>query len=372
MTDHPDPLVVDLYHQACNAGQATRNDFIQLLSNPDMGSIVVGTCVRVLLELQDFSEDYMIAKVIGIEPGDSYSGFSQNPNQATTIHLKLQLPSRFNGGNGNLYQLNSISNSALTRHEVEVWLSLTSTEGRPDAQSFLAAGSRLRAVVPARQRRAQQQNGKSNHPQQQQLEATSRSHNAGGVGVGISTPTAALPSPVGTGPSLATSRSVTLPTGAVSSGVGKSDVVPTHLTKSRAGAGGVDGSSPNPQGRSAAKAERDQALASQSMQVTARDLVYQLILKEKSAEATLFRKNVDGMRTAELRTLERDVAEYLDRVREALANNQQRCVVCMDQIPTVIIMPCRHRVLCRWCTLKVECCPMCRGVATELFEPIEQ
>ena len=329
-----DPQVAELYHQACNAGQATRNDFIQLLSNPDMASLVVGTCVRVLLELQDYSEDYMIAKVLGTEPGDSYSGFSQNANQATTIHLKLQLPSRFNGGNGNLYQLNSISNSPLTKHEVEVWLALTATEGRPEAQSFFAAGARLRAVVPARQRRGQASAAQAPAPaaQQQVLDSTRRN------------PAAAAPSAQQPLPPAQT-------------------IAPTTSKR-----GLAEGSSPNPAGRSAAKAE----MAQQSLNISPQDLVYQLILKDKHHDNTLFKRDVQNMRTAELRTLERDVAEYLDRVREAIANNQQRCVVCMDQIPTVIIMPCRHRVLCRWCTLKVECCPMCRGVATELFEPIEQ
>lgn len=329
-----DPKVVDLYLSACNIGQTTRNDFIQLLSNPDMANIIVGTCVRVLLELQDFSEDYMIAKVLGIQMGESYSGFSQNANQATTIHLRLQLPSRFNGGNGNLYQLNSISNSPLTRHEVEVWLGLTAHEERPDAQSFIVAGNRLRAVVPARVRRAAAGAGNQVAPPRP----------AGGV-VPNSTPSPTPPIASNVAPTAA------------------NRTVNAQTTKPVNGGGASPG-----HGRSAAKAE----MASEALQVGPRELVYQMILKEKSQENTLFKRTCDNMRTAELRTLERDVAEYLDRVRETIADKQEVCVVCRDQIPTVIIMPCRHRVLCRWCTLKIETCPMCRGIATELFEPIEQ
>lgn len=332
--------LVDLYLHACNIGQSTRNDFIQLLSNPDMGNIVTGTCVRVLLELQDFSEDYMVARVQGVEMADPYTGFSQNANQATTIHLRLQLPSRFNGGNGNLYQLNSISNSPLTRSEVESWLQLTAHEGRPDAQSFIAAGNKLRAIVPARQRRTQQppQHAPS-HP---------RNENAA-IAPTVTHATKQAASPPAASPESANNlKGVTI----ANRGLVEGGASPKPAAA-------------NPGGRSAAKAEM-------ALKLGPRELVYQMILKEKGSEATLFKKTCEDMRTSELRTLERDVAEYLDRVREAIANNQERCVVCMDQIPTVIIMPCRHRVLCRWCTLKVECCPMCRGIATELFEPIEQ
>ena len=77
------------------------------------------------------------------------------------------------------------------------------------------------------------------------------------------------------------------------------------------------------------------------------------------------------MKTAHLRLAERDLADYLEKVRETLNASRQVCVVCMDRPPTVITLPCKHKVLCKLCASQVSSCPVCRDTAVELFEALE-
>ena len=45
--------------------------------------------------------------------------------------------------------------------------------------------------------------------------------------------------------------------------------------------------------------------------------------------------------------------------------NQQKCVICMDEVMTDLIVPCNHFCLCETCAFpekqKLEECPICRG-----------
>lgn len=53
------------------------------------------------------------------------------------------------------------------------------------------------------------------------------------------------------------------------------------------------------------------------------------------------------------------------------ANGQTTCVVCLDNIPAVMLWPCRHVVYCRGCskaTEKNNTCPTCRAGITDRIE----
>jgi hypothetical protein len=63
--------------------------------------------------------------------------------------------------------------------------------------------------------------------------------------------------------------------------------------------------------------------------------------------------------------------DYLENVRDAMLSKRSSCVVCKDQPSTVIMLPCKHKVLCRLCAANVASCPLCREIAVELFEPEE-
>ena len=122
--------ICSLFEHAKTA-QMPRNGIINLLSLDvaQMDPILVGCFVRVLLELQDKNEDYLLARIDGVEAGEeSYSGFSQYAQQRTNILLRLQLPQHLAGINGQLYQLNSISNTAMTKEEFTRWGEMTRAE----------------------------------------------------------------------------------------------------------------------------------------------------------------------------------------------------------------------------------------------------
>lgn len=78
-----------------------------------------------------------------------------------------------------------------------------------------------------------------------------------------------------------------------------------------------------------------------------------------------------GHKTSLLRTAERDLTDYMEKLREKISTLRQTCVVCMDRAPTVVTLPCKHKVLCRLCASQVNSCPCCRETAVEVFEPVE-
>ena len=51
-------------------------------------------------------------------------------------------------------------------------------------------------------------------------------------------------------------------------------------------------------------------------------------------------------------------SEGEDSITSTLDN---KCVVCLDNLPTMAVLPCGHRCLCEGCaTLELSRCPMCR------------
>lgn len=313
----------ELYPFARSA-QMPRNGIISLLSDPNITTILKGSYVRVLLELPGHHEDYHLARVEGVENSEEpYCGFSQQVGQYTTILLKLQLPNELTGINGSVYQLNSISNSPMTPEEFDLWVAQTAAEFvLPTAAELSAIAERVRPYATRR----------SGAPSSSQV--------AAGGGSMQSRPSfAARPLASTTGN----------PSGAELSPGG------TKKESSR------NTASPRPAHSGAAADD----------ELPTRSQVQHQILNELRDKNALFPINISELKTSLLRVTERDLIDYLENVRCAIIGRRSVCVVCMDQVASVIMLPCRHKVLCRFCAPSVSSCPCCREVALELFEPVE-
>lgn len=95
------------------------------------------------------------------------------------------------------------------------------------------------------------------------------------------------------------------------------------------------------------------------------------IMNHLAQECVLFPKDAQGYKLSRLRLLERDMIEYLQHVRDEIQGKQENCIVCMDHVPTVILLPCKHKVMCRLCAPSCPTCPVCRSKISEMFEPEE-
>lgn len=95
------------------------------------------------------------------------------------------------------------------------------------------------------------------------------------------------------------------------------------------------------------------------------------IMNHLAQECVLFPKDATGFKLSRLRLLERDMIEYLQHVRDEIQGKQENCIVCLDHVPTVILLPCKHKVMCRLCAPSVAQCPVCRSQIAEMFEPEE-
>lgn len=303
--------MADLYEYAKRC-QMPRNAVINLLSDlPTLSSIVPGSFVRVLLELNDSREDYILARIDGIEHSDAYSGFSQQASQETTVHLRLQLPARLSTINGLLYQLNSISNSPMTPEEYRGWTEMVQSEfPLPTAAELEAIAGRVRNFNSRR----------------------------------LNTAAVVVPAPAEAAP-LANQESVAL-----------------GQTSHQGGAPPAAAVRP-PVERKPAYQEEDG--------LPSRTQVHHLVFNELRDQHAMFPTNVEEMKTTALRLAERDLVEYLENVRDAILSKRSTCVVCMDHVVSVIMLPCKHKVLCRLCASSVHNCPVCREMAVEMFEPVE-
>mmetsp|Transcript_29949 Transcript_29949/g.49539 ORF Transcript_29949/g.49539 Transcript_29949/m.49539 type:complete len:140 (-) Transcript_29949:37-456(-) len=88
--------------------------------------------------------------------------------------------------------------------------------------------------------------------------------------------------------------------------------------------------------------------------------------------ALLTGQRFDQMTIAEVECLEQDLQCYMSATRqrkEKLVREQleaaaatSTCVVCQENIKSVLILPCRHLCLCQGCSevLQLKTCPLCR------------
>ncbi|CCW66657.1 unnamed protein product [Phytomonas sp. Hart1] len=121
---HPPPL--DLLRKL----QLFRTTLVNFLAWRNFSDVVAGCYVRVLLEMrnegsrQDNNDHYYIACVRGVQQGPTYSGFAAD-GSATEVHIVIDLPPCFKSTqNGNVVQLNSISNSPFRQTEYEQWVQM--------------------------------------------------------------------------------------------------------------------------------------------------------------------------------------------------------------------------------------------------------
>ncbi|KAG5511026.1 hypothetical protein GH5_07228 [Leishmania sp. Ghana 2012 LV757] len=140
------------------------------------------------------------------------------------------------------------------------------------------------------------------------------------------------------------------------------------------GRGGVAGDSGGAPALSAGNPFMTRSAADQSMESEDEEIERRLrqdIMNHLAQECVLFPKDAQGYKLSRLRLLERDMIEYLQHVRDEIQGKQENCIVCMDHVPTVILLPCKHKVMCRLCAPSCPTCPVCRSKIAEMFEPEE-
>ncbi|RHY27286.1 hypothetical protein DYB25_000519 [Aphanomyces astaci] len=82
-----------------------------------------------------------------------------------------------------------------------------------------------------------------------------------------------------------------------------------------------------------------------------------------------------NMSVAELEVLETTLEGGLAKIREAMRQQyrdvvegeRETCVVCLHEKVSIVLLPCRHRVLCATCAVRVHQCPVDRMHITDRF-----
>jgi pSer/pThr/pTyr-binding forkhead associated (FHA) protein len=85
-------------------------------------------------------------------------------------------------------------------------------------------------------------------------------------------------------------------------------------------------------------------------------------------------QNESDMRERELSSLQQrmrnsraQTAYTLQQQRAPERRDEDLCKICYDKDIDVVLYPCGHFVLCRWCAQKVSDCPVCRFVITDVI-----
>eukprot|EP01062_Namystynia_karyoxenos_P023041 TRINITY_DN18868_c0_g1_i1.p1 TRINITY_DN18868_c0_g1~~TRINITY_DN18868_c0_g1_i1.p1 ORF type:complete len:284 (+),score=69.72 TRINITY_DN18868_c0_g1_i1:98-949(+) len=99
-------------------------------------------------------------------------------------------------------------------------------------------------------------------------------------------------------------------------------------------------------------------------------------LRRSEAERELSRRTdfplrVDTLSSAELRALDEMAGEYHALVRRE-RHDRRLCKVCMDAESAVVLLPCKHQVLCAPCGRRVDRCPICMQDVADRFEPFQE
>merc|ERR1712039_228825 len=81
-----------------------------------------------------------------------------------------------------------------------------------------------------------------------------------------------------------------------------------------------------------------------------------------------------GLRERELSSLQQRMRNSRAQTAYTLAQqrNEERrdedlCKICYDKDIDVVLYPCGHFIICRWCAQKVSDCPVCRFVITDVI-----
>ncbi|KAH9084411.1 hypothetical protein LEN26_020844 [Aphanomyces euteiches] len=92
-------------------------------------------------------------------------------------------------------------------------------------------------------------------------------------------------------------------------------------------------------------------------------------------------KNLQGesiysdMTVDDLEALEKTLEYGLSRVRtelrqqyrRAIDSERETCIICLHERVSIVVMPCRHRVLCATCAVRIQMCPVDRQEITDMF-----
>mmetsp|Transcript_7982 Transcript_7982/g.24890 ORF Transcript_7982/g.24890 Transcript_7982/m.24890 type:complete len:322 (-) Transcript_7982:217-1182(-) len=298
--------------------QLTRLDIVNLLQEPNLREVIESCFVRVLLEIETGNEDYRIFTIKDIGHGAVYRGFSSDPNAQTDIYIDLNLPNDLRGINGTAFQLNSVSNSRITQSEYNAW---TQSPGPLPGDTSVRVQGRIARLLQ--------------HPI-----IGPRRQNMG-------PPPAAPPAAASVQHSINASATTMNP-------------------------GATSAPRPRPAPQLMATVTASSSSRSQMPDVLTTEAATRAVMEELRDKNVVFvDPDFAGHTTTLLRTAERDVSDYLEKLRELMSQHRQTCVVCMDRPPTVVTLPCKHKVLCRLCASQVNSCPCCRETAVEVFEPIE-
>ncbi|KEG07224.1 hypothetical protein DQ04_10511000 [Trypanosoma grayi] len=393
--------------QAAKQAQVTRNEAVHIIMSDGAYNVLHGAFIRVLLELQDHREDYIVARVGAITTGDVYSGFSTNPAIRTDKYLMLALPVSLAVINGTRYQLNSISNSTMTEAEFVHWLemmpsghsagSLSHIMGdagdpvmslaKPTCQELIGIAERIRTVVGRarhghagnRARRPSQVHAVRAPSVHETPRALSARHHRNSTAPDVGTMFPAYSELAGGDPGFGNGGDGGGGGMARFSRQGTATALNANSNSNIFGGAGGGAQHPplfrgtvSPRPASAgAGAAPELATPERDYDLPTRRQVRQDVINKMSQRSVLFPLNINELKVSQLRLTERDMIEYLEHVREAVSSKQENCVVCMDHVPTVISLPCRHKVLCRLCASSVNTCPVCRSQLFELFEPKE-
>ncbi|KAG9410164.1 Alpha/beta hydrolase domain-containing protein 4 [Aphanomyces cochlioides] len=98
-------------------------------------------------------------------------------------------------------------------------------------------------------------------------------------------------------------------------------------------------------------------------------------------QATTKNKNLQGegiysdMSVDDLEALEKTLEYGLSRVRtelrqqyrRAIDSERETCIICLHERVSIVVMPCRHRVLCATCAVRIQMCPVDRQEITDMF-----
>lgn len=290
-----------------------------------------GCLIRVMGDEQSQREGkaYIIKQVGAVVLGDAYSGFSKDAGATTCCYIRTREPYGRDADQQDPhamaqdYDLASVSNSPFTFEEFEEWLWTEAlVKPRDSLHSAMGAGVILPSVSEALTMASLLGSCTS---RRSHLSARHSDPESEGSMGGSST-------------ALGTSRELT----------SKASVSPTST------AGGQPFTRETPQRSLIEKIARRESI------------------RQLSEKGTVFPKQFEEFSATQLKQIEQDMMDYLEVVRDAIKDNQESCVVCLNHPPTVIFYPCKHKVICRICALGCQRCPLCRSPFERMFEVNEQ
>jgi len=98
-----------------------------------------------------------------------------------------------------------------------------------------------------------------------------------------------------------------------------------------------------------------------------------MVAEGSARQAGAMQSNLVDLHDRELTSLQQrmcnsraQTAYTLQQQRQAERRDEDLCKICYDRDIDVVLYPCGHFILCRWCAQKVSDCPVCRFVITDV------